>query len=146
MSDEAVSAPDGADVLTLIGKRIVVADDDVHSRTIVETVLSRAGLIVTLATDGREAIEAVLREAPDLVLLDINMPVVDGLSAAEGIFRHHPVCIVMLSSLDFRAYRERARQAGVSGFLIKPVKTSLLVPDLLIAYREFQRNHAAGKT
>ena len=101
--------------------------------------LAQAGIIVAaIADNGEDAIQTVLRERPDLVLMDIRMPALDGLQAAERILQTYPVCIVMLTAFSDEEYQQRARDIGTCGYIIKPISRETLLPQLAEAYRKFK--------
>lgn len=101
--------------------------------------LSRAGLIVVgAAINGREGVDLTLRERPDIVLMDIRMPVMDGLEASRLILETMAVCIVLLTAYSDPEYQQQALSYGVSGYVIKPITSDLLLPLLLDAYRTFR--------
>ncbi|MGP3928971.1 response regulator [Nonomuraea sp. KM88] len=102
--------------------RVLVADDDPMVRHHLRTILTSKGKVevVAEAEDGAEAVEAVLRAAPDVVLMDIRMPGVDGITATAEIARlPTPPVVVALTTFDSDAHVLRALQAGASGFLVK---------------------------
>ncbi|TDC97874.1 response regulator transcription factor [Nonomuraea deserti] len=102
--------------------RVLVADDDPMVRHHLRTILTSEGEVevVAEAEDGAEAVEAVLRAAPDVVLMDIRMPGVDGITATAEIARlPAPPVVVALTTFDSDAHVLRALQAGASGFLVK---------------------------
>ncbi|CAM3174979.1 Protease production enhancer protein [Stackebrandtia soli] len=102
--------------------RVSLADDEVMIRAGIAAILtSGAGIeVVSETSDGAEAIEAAKSCRPDVAVLDIRMPVVDGLTAAEEIRRAVPgTRIVMLTTFDEDDYVDRALRIGVSGFLLK---------------------------
>ncbi|MEC3982611.1 response regulator transcription factor [Amycolatopsis sp. H20-H5] len=102
--------------------RVVLADDETMIRAGVAAILGAdAGIeVVAEAADGREAVEQVRLTRPDVVLLDIRMPAMDGLAAAEEIRRLLPETgVIMLTTFGEDAYIERALGLGASGFLLK---------------------------
>ncbi len=114
--------------------RIVLADDQPLVREGFRRVLSRAeGLqIVAEAADGAEAVEAARRFRPDVVVMDIRMPVMDGLAATEKILAGNDrVRILVLTTFDLDEYVFRALRAGASGFLLKDTP----LDDLVVAIR-----------
>lgn len=105
---------------------VLVADDHPVNRKFMQVLLERLGHRVVLATQGAEAVAVVSQQACDLVLMDLHMPVMDGLAAARAIralpLPHSRVLIVALTADAFAESRERVRQAGMDDFLAKPVQ------------------------
>ena len=122
----------------LVGKRVVVAEDEGITSLQLERLLKRAGLqVVGKAGNGQEAVKVVLRERPDIVLMDIRMPLLDGLQAAERILSEYRPCIVFVTA--FTHYQEQARHLDACGYLVKPVTSENLLPALREAYAAWQR-------
>lgn len=84
--------------------------------------------MVGIATNGIEAVDVVLRERPDLVLMDIRMPMQDGLEATEKILKSFDTCIVMLTAFAGTPMVERALELGAFGYLVKPVDGTHIIP------------------
>jgi DNA-binding NarL/FixJ family response regulator len=103
--------------------RVVIADDQELVRTGFRLILTARGINVAgEAADGAEAVTAVRRLRPDVVLMDIRMPNMDGLEAARQILAQAPACrVIMLTTFDLDAYVYAALAAGASGFLLKDV-------------------------
>ena len=112
--------------------RIVVAEDEALIRMDLVEMLREAGYeVVAEAADGAQAIELAQLHKPDLVILDVKMPVLDGISAAEKIIDIAPV--LMLTAFSQRELVERARDAGVMAYVVKPFSIGDLVPAIEIA-------------
>jgi AmiR/NasT family two-component response regulator len=112
--------------------RIVVAEDEALIRMDLVEMLQEAGYhVVAQATNGEEAISLVTEHQPDLAILDVKMPVLDGISAAEKIISIAPV--LMLTAFSQRELVERARDAGVMAYVVKPFTIGDLVPAIEIA-------------
>ena len=112
--------------------RIVVAEDEALIRMDLVEMLGEAGyLIVAQASDGAEAITLVAEHKPDLAILDVKMPILDGISAAEEIIATCPV--LMLTAFSQRELVDRARDAGVMAYVLKPFTINDLVPAIEIA-------------
>jgi CheY-like chemotaxis protein len=109
--------------------KILVADDNPVSRELVREVLDDGGCVVIEAVDGREAIEKILSEDPDVALVDIHMPGVDGFGVVDTI-RRDPLRIhtrmIALTASAMRGDRDRALTAGFDGYLTKPINVSEL--------------------
>lgn len=110
---------------------VVIADDQALVRTGFRLILAEAGIsVVAEAADGAEAVAAVLKHKPDVVLMDIRMPVMDGMEATRRILAAQPTSqcrVIMLTTFDLDQYVYAALQAGASGFLLKHVTPEYLV-------------------
>ena len=112
--------------------RILVAEDEALIRMDLVEMLGEAGYeVVAEAADGAKAIELAQLHKPDLAILDVKMPVLDGISAAEKIITIAPV--LMLTAFSQRELVERARDAGVMAYVVKPFSIGDLVPAIEIA-------------
>ena len=111
--------------------RVVIADDQTLVRSGFRMILGAAGIpVVAEAADGQEAVAAVLKHRPDVVLMDIRMPEMDGLEATRQILAARPgrdSRIIILTTFDFDQYVYAALNAGASGFLLKDVSPEQLV-------------------
>ena len=112
--------------------RILVAEDEALIRMDLVEMLQEAGYhVVAQATNGEEAIALAHEHQPDLAILDVKMPVLDGISAAEKIISISPV--LMLTAFSQRELVDRARDAGVMAYVVKPFTIGDLVPAIEIA-------------
>ena len=112
--------------------RILVAEDEALIRMDLIEMLREAGYdVVAEATNGEEAIALANEHKPDLCILDVKMPVLDGISAAEKIISIAPV--LMLTAFSQRELVERARDAGVMAYVVKPFSIGDLIPAIEIA-------------
>ena len=112
--------------------RIVVAEDEALIRLDLVEMLTEAGYeVVGEATNGEEAVRLVESQNPDLAILDVKMPVLDGISAAEKIISRAPV--LMLTAFSQKDLVERARDAGAMAYVVKPFAIGDLVPAIEIA-------------
>ncbi|MDX6740879.1 response regulator transcription factor [Actinocorallia sp. A-T 12471] len=109
--------------------RVLVADDQALVRGGFRMILAKGGLdVVGEAADGREAVAQALRLRPDVVLMDIRMPEMDGLEATRRVLADAPACrVIILTTFDLDAYVYAALAAGASGFLLKDVTPEHLV-------------------
>jgi response regulator NasT len=124
---ETVSTPD-----VIPSARILVAEDEAIIRLDLVEMLTEAGYeVVAQATNGLEAIALAQEHKPDLAILDVKMPELDGISAAEKIIEIAPV--LMLTAFSQRDLVERARDAGVMAYVVKPFGISDLIPAIEIA-------------
>jgi response regulator NasT len=112
--------------------KILVAEDEALIRMDLVEMLVEAGYeVVAEAADGAQAIELAQLHKPDLAILDVKMPILDGISAAEKIISIAPV--LMLTAFSQRELVERARDAGVMAYVVKPFSIGDLVPAIEIA-------------
>ena len=112
--------------------RILVAEDEALIRMDLVEMLQEAGYtVVAQAANGEEAIALATEHKPDLAILDVKMPILDGISAAEKIISIAPV--LMLTAFSQRELVERARDAGVMAYVVKPFTIGDLVPAIEIA-------------
>jgi two-component system, response regulator PdtaR len=112
--------------------RILVAEDEALIRMDLVEMLQEAGYeVVAQATNGEEAIALATEHQPDLAILDVKMPVLDGISAAEKIISIAPV--LMLTAFSQKELVDRARDAGVMAYVVKPFTIGDLVPAIEIA-------------
>jgi two-component system, response regulator PdtaR len=114
--------------------RILVAEDETIIRLDLKETLERAGFEVCgEARDGEEAVELAREEKPDLAVLDVKMPRVDGIEAARRILAERPIPIVMLTAYGHDELVARAVEAGVFAYLVKPFRESDLLPAIQTA-------------
>ena len=114
--------------------RILIAEDETIIRLDLRALLERAGFEVCAeARDGQEAVELARAELPDLAVLDVKMPRLDGIEAARRILDERPIPIVMLTAYGQDELVSRAVEAGVFGYLVKPFRETDLVPAIQAA-------------
>jgi AmiR/NasT family two-component response regulator len=114
--------------------RILVAEDETIIRLDLREILERAGFEVCAeARDGEEAVQLAASERPDLAILDVKMPRLDGIEAARRILEGRPIPIVMLTAYGQDELVSRAVEAGVFGYLVKPFRESDLLPAIQAA-------------
>ncbi|MEX0427524.1 ANTAR domain-containing response regulator [Nocardioides sp. DS6] len=120
-------------------RTVVIAEDEVLIRMDLKEMLTEEGYdVVGEAGDGQTAIDLATEKRPDLVILDVKMPVLDGISAAEAIARQRLAPVVMLTAFSQRDLVERARDAGAMAYLVKPFSVTDLVPAIELAMSRFQ--------
>jgi two-component system, response regulator PdtaR len=135
--------------------RVVIAEDEAIIRLDLKEILTSAGYDVVGETGrGDEAVQLVAEHQPDLAILDIKMPGMDGLRAAREITSHHQVAVMLMTAFSQRDLIEEARDAGVAAYLVKPFQARELLPavaDVLARARqewalaaEEARNPATG--
>ncbi|MFH5835187.1 ANTAR domain-containing response regulator [Proteiniclasticum sp. C24MP] len=123
--------------------RIVIAEDESITRMDLAEILTEAGYqVVGQAADGFDAIEICKRQKPDLVIMDVKMPVMDGLQATENIMEENLAgCVLMLTAYNDGEFVNRANDLGVMGYLVKPIEEKTLLPAVKIALRRNQEMH-----
>lgn len=123
-----------------MGYRVVIGDDESIIRMDLCEMLEEAGhTVVGAAADGAEALEMVRREKPDIVLLDIKMPRLDGIHAAKMIARERIAPVLLLTAYSQQDVVYKAKDSGVLGYLVKPVSPVNLFPAMEIAIAQFKR-------
>ncbi|NQV23953.1 MAG: response regulator [Rhodopirellula sp.] len=122
--------------------RIVVADDEPDMREFYQTMLTSLGHdVLASAEDGRQLVDLTLQLKPDLVITDICMPGLDGLSAVREITSQNPVAAIVISAYTDDEYIEQATQDCILAYLVKPIRAADLTPAIALArqrFREFQ--------
>jgi AmiR/NasT family two-component response regulator len=125
--------------------RILVADDESIIRMGLRTMLIALGHEVQLAANGREALNLARAGRFDLALLDIQMPLTDGLEAARVLARKHPMPILILTAFSDSDLIQRAVQLPIQGYLVKPVNERDLAATLEVAVARFEDTQAAAR-
>ncbi len=135
--------PTGPDSKAPPGRRVVIAEDEALIRLDLAEMLAEEGWsVVGQAGDGEQAVELAESLRPDLVILDVKMPRLDGISAAEQITEAGIAPVVMLTAFSQRELIERARDAGAMAYLVKPFAKSDLVPAIELAVARFAQLRA----
>ncbi len=116
------------------GPRVVVAEDEALIRLDLVEMLGEAGYdVVGQASNGEQAVDLATELEPDLLIMDVKMPVMDGLTAADEIGKKRICPVVMLTAFSQTELVERARDAGVMGYIVKPFTAADLRPAIDIA-------------
>ena len=114
--------------------RVVVAEDEALIRLDLAEMLAEVGYdVVGQASDGEQAVALVKEHRPDVVIMDVKMPVLDGISAAEQIGKERIAPVIMLTAFSQKELVERARDAGVMAYIVKPFTQADLAPAVDIA-------------
>ena len=118
--------------------RIVVAEDETLIRMDLVEMLTESGYqVVAQATNGQEAITLATKHKPDLIILDVKMPILDGISAAEQLINICPV--LMLTAFSQKELVERARDSGVMAYVVKPFTINDLLPAIEISISRYRQ-------
>jgi response regulator NasT len=121
-----------------VARRVVVAEDEALIRLDIKEMLEEEGYtVVAEAADGEEAVRLAVEHRPDLVVLDVKMPRLDGISAAEQIAAARVAPVVMLTAFSQPELVERARAAGAMAYLVKPFTKADLLPAIEIAMSRY---------
>lgn len=127
--------------------RVVIADDESIIRMDLKSLLEEMGhVVVGEAADGQKALEMTRSLKPDVVILDIKMPVMDGLDAAKIISEEKIAPVVLLTAYSDKDLITRAKDAGVYGYLVKPFQESDLLPAIEIALSRYLEIHDLEST
>jgi two-component system, cell cycle response regulator DivK len=127
-------------------RKILVVEDNEDSRELVVKVLKNKGYQVTAAVDGEEAVEKAIAEKPDLILLDISLPKLDGYEVAKklkSLAEFQEIPIVALTAHAMKGDREKVIVAGFEGYITKPINVREL-PDQLKSYIRGKRESILG--
>ena len=114
-------------------KKILIADDKASSRELMRTLLEHSGYEMLEAADGQEALDVARASSPDLILLDIHMPVLDGYAAVRQMRldeKLQKLPIVALTASAMHTDRDRVLQAGFTAYITKPVSLTVLRQEL----------------
>jgi len=137
------SPPAAPTVGAMVRTRVLVAEDEALIRLDLAEMLVEAGYdVVGQAGNGQQAVALSRELKPDLVLMDVKMPVLDGISAAEQIGEERIAPVVMLTAFSQQELVERARDAGVMAYIVKPFTASDLAPAIAIARSRWVEMHA----
>jgi response regulator NasT len=114
--------------------RILIAEDEAIIRLDLKEMLEEEGIeVVAEASDGEAAIRLAREQSPDLVIMDIKMPGMDGLTAAERIIEEDLSAVLILTAFSQKDLVQRAAEAGAMGYLVKPFQKSDLMPAIEVA-------------
>jgi response regulator NasT len=126
-----------------MGKRVVIAEDEAIIRLDLKEILEDEGYEVVGETGrGDEAVELVGQHQPDLAILDIKMPGIDGIEAARRISADYKVAVLILTAFSQRNLIEEARDAGVAAYLVKPFQRGELIPAIEVAVARYAEYRA----
>ena len=119
--------------------RVLIVDDESLIRMDLRDIIESCGHeVVAEGTNGVEALALCKKHKPDIILMDVKMPALDGIEAARQIGFHHEAPVVLLTSYSQQDLIDKARDSGVYGYLIKPVREEQLVPSLEMALGRYK--------
>ena len=138
-----VNRSESPDPMAMTGRRVLIAEDEALIRLDLKEMLEEEGYrVVGEAGDGAQAVALAAELRPDLVILDVQMPVMDGLAAAEKIAADRIAPVVILTAFSQRDLVERARLAGTMAYLVKPFQKHDLVPAIEMAVSRYTETAA----
>ena len=127
-------------------KRVIIADDESIIRMDLREMLTNLGyLVVGDVGDGRSAVNLARELGPDVVIMDIKMPDMDGIEAARILTEEKIAPVLLLSAYSQQDLVERAKEAGVAGYIVKPFRESDLAPAIEVALARFAEFRALEK-
>ena len=127
--------------------RVLLVDDEALIRMGMRTILHSLGYeVVGEAANGQEALDKAAALRPDVVIMDIKMPVMDGLEATRRLMAAHPVPVIVLTAYNERTLVEQAADAGVLAYLMKPVREGDIKPAIEVARARFAELQWVGRT
>lgn len=126
--------------------KAVIAEDEELTRTIIRARLEKLGhVVVAEAENGLQAVEAARLHRPDLIIMDIKMPEMDGIEAATRVLSEAPCAILFLTAFNEPELVEQAGEAGALAYLMKPFRKEDLAPAIEVAMRRFRQIQAQAK-
>ncbi|MEM7343870.1 MAG: response regulator [Chloroflexota bacterium] len=126
--------------------QVVIADDEAVIRMGLKSMIQALGYeVIGTASNGEDAIEKTMSLKPDLLLLDIKMPKKDGLEVAETLANEYPLPIIMLTAYTEKSMIERAANAAVIGYLVKPIQESKLKAIIEVSLARFETYQTVAK-
>lgn len=127
-------------------KRIMVVEDESIVRMDIAFMLEDAGYeVAAQAGDGEKAIERAFKLEPDLIIMDIKMPKLNGLKASEIISKKLNIPILVLTAYSQREYIDKAKRANIVGYLVKPITEANLIPAVEMALKQAETANAYRK-
>ncbi|QUY42717.1 response regulator transcription factor [Acaryochloris sp. 'Moss Beach'] len=125
---------------------ILVADDEASIRRILETRLSMMGFVVITAADGEEALQVFQHQEPDLIILDVMMPKLNGYQVCQSLRQESDVPIIMLTALSDVADRITGLEMGADDYMVKPFSPKELESRIRCILRRITKSHASHQT
>lgn len=120
--------------------RVLIADDEPAIRDLLKTHIEMLGHeVIAMAEDGEEAVEYAKHSQPDLAILDIKMPVLDGIEAANRILESHPCPVIFLTGYAEEELLSKAEETGAFYYLLKPFRAEDLAPAITLSVARFRQ-------
>lgn len=127
-------------------RTVVVAEDEALIRLDIVEILKDQGFDVVAETDnGKTAVELARKHRPDLVLMDVKMPIMDGITAAEEITKEQIAPVVLLTAFSQKELVDRAVDAGAMAYVVKPFTPNDLIPAIEVAMSRYEQIRALEK-
>ncbi|MDY3048247.1 MAG: response regulator [Rothia sp. (in: high G+C Gram-positive bacteria)] len=140
MSEQTTQEYDSAEKPT---RTVVVAEDEALIRLDIVEILKDQGFTVVAETDnGQKAVELAQEHRPDLVLMDVKMPIMDGIAAAEIINEEQLAPVVLLTAFSQKELVDRATEAGAMAYVVKPFTPNDLIPAIEVALSRYEQIRA----
>ncbi len=138
MSEQTTHKPENHDQQP--ARTVVVAEDEALIRLDIVEILKDQGFKVLAETDnGKTAVELAEEHRPDLVLMDVNMPIMDGIEAAEKINEQQLAPVVLLTAFSQKELVDRATEAGAMAYVVKPFTPNDLIPAIEVAMSRYEQ-------
>ncbi len=138
-TDDVTSSADATNDAAMRPTRVLIAEDEALIRLDLKEMLIEEGFdVVAEVADGQSAVDKTRELKPDLVILDVKMPIMDGIAAAEQIANERLSAILILTAFSQRDLVEKARRAGAMAYLVKPFQKHDLLPAVEIAAGRFR--------
>src|SRR5699024_4505532 len=127
----------------LVGKKILLVEDESIIRMDLKVILETEGYeVIEEANNGEKAVELALTLKPDIILMDIKMPKIDGLKASRIIGKQLDVPIVIITAYSQKEFIEKAQQDNIVGYIVKPISKENLIPAIEIALHQAEKKKA----
>lgn len=135
--------------MSATGKTVLLVEDNEDNRIVYSTILRHFGYAVTEALNGEEGIAKAHSEKPDLILMDISIPIIDGWEATQ-VLKHDPatrhIPIIALTAHALASDREKAMEVGCDGYLAKPCEPRAVVAEVQRFLGKAERNGSGGQS
>lgn len=131
--------------MTTLNKTILIVDDEIKTSDVVRVYLEKNGYEVIIALDGKDALELIYSKNPDLILLDLNLPFVDGIEVCEIVRRNSRVPIIMLTARDGEDDKITGLELGADDYITKPFSPRELVSRVKALFRRLAEGNSSER-